>query len=65
MPKNWRTSVTLDAKLPFGIFASANILYTKFIESPVVNDIILNEAQITMNGPDKRGFWTARESDPN
>ena len=65
MPKNWRTSVTLDAKLPFGIFASANILYTKFIESPVVNDIILNEAQTTMNGPDKRGFWTARESDPD
>mgnify|MGYP001158352235 FL=1 len=65
MPKNWRTSITLDAKLPFGIFGSANFLYTKFIESPVVNDIILNDAQVTMNGPDQRGYWTARESDPD
>ena len=65
MPKNWRTSISLDAKLPYGINAGVNLLYTKFIENPIVQDIILTDPQITMNGPDQRPYWSRREIDPD
>lgn len=61
MPRTWKTSLAVDAKLPFGIKASVEGIYNKDLVSVAVTKLgLVEDAAITLTGePEARTHYTS------
>lgn len=57
LPQVWRTNVAVDKKLPFGILATAELIYSRDVSTPIAYNAILRDPDGTLAGPDQRPYW--------
>ncbi|MFT5022003.1 MAG: hypothetical protein ACI834_000679, partial [Colwellia sp.] len=62
LPQVWRTNIGVDQKLPFGIIATADFIYSQDISTPIVYNPILRDPNGNLNGPDQRPYWEGNYS---
>nr|WP_297913125.1 carboxypeptidase regulatory-like domain-containing protein [uncultured Allomuricauda sp.] len=66
LPQVWRTNIGVDHKLPWGITATLDLIYSRDVSTPIVFNTVLRAPDGTLSGPDQRPFWTAGTDDnPN
>ena len=56
-PQTWRTNVGVDQRLPWGLTATAELIYNRDVNGLVYYNANLPAAQSTFNGPDQRLRW--------
>ncbi|HMQ08282.1 MAG TPA: carboxypeptidase regulatory-like domain-containing protein [Saprospiraceae bacterium] len=71
LPQVWRTNVGLDHRLPGGIIATVDIIYSRDVSTPIAYNPVLRDPDGVLTGADKRGYWetqpglSAYSNDPN
>ncbi|WP_445752771.1 TonB-dependent receptor domain-containing protein [Polaribacter sp.] len=57
LPQVWRTNIAVDHKLPFGVNATLEYIYSQDITTPIAYNAVLRTPDGTFNGPDERPYW--------
>lgn len=56
-PQTWRTNIAIDQELPFGLIATAELIYNKEINNVTYINANLNPSTKTLAGPDTRPIY--------
>lgn len=57
MPQVWRTNISLDVKLPYGIIGTFEGIYSKSINDVIQYNANQKQTSLTFNGSDDRERW--------
>jgi hypothetical protein len=64
-PQLWRTNLAADRRLPWGVTATAEVLYNRDVNGMYYINANLPAAQTQFNGPDNRPRWTSNRMHPH
>ncbi len=67
LPQVWRSNFAVDQKLPGGVYATLDGIYSQDISTPIAYNPVLRNPDAFFEGPDTRGYWTTNNysNDPN
>lgn len=57
LPQVWRTNIGVDQKLPWGVTATFDFIYSRDVSTPIVYNPVLRAADGVLAGPDQRPYW--------
>lgn len=63
-PQIWRSSIGVDYKIPFGIVAGTEFLYTRELNGTAYSNANLAAPDSSYTGPDSRPRWTSSAARP-
>lgn len=58
-PQVWRSNIAVDQKLPWGVVATGEFIYSRDVNGIYYINANLPAAQTSLNGPDDRPRWTS------
>ncbi len=64
-PQVWRTNIAADYRLPHDFIGTLEGIFSKDFNSPLAQNINLNEPAGTFSGVDQRPYFTSYEENPN
>lgn len=64
LPQVWRSNLAVDYKLPLGIIATVEGIYTRDLSTPIAMNLVLPEADGVLTGPDPRPTYSTITNNP-